>query len=322
MDIIYTTLGLLTEPWVLLVLVASVMFAAGNHIDEELLKKQKVGTLVIISGLFGLVLMAIFFSATFVTDATIALSKTDKLQAMGIGVLELAWVIPYLYATDRRGAVVAGPLFQGVPVIVFGFEAASGVIPPVMQIGGALLLVLGGILLSIEKEEDEDGETSHTFDWKTFGLMAGSVFIVALIYVWFKDVAEDETRYAAVGFWSGLGMFLSGAAIWLVFSPYRREFNKFVKNGDGKAFRLQFFNELLDAGGVYLVHLANVKAASLGITAGVVTSFTASQPIVIALLGALLVFFGYKQPDKNKMPWFLTGAAILLIAAGTVMVAL
>jgi hypothetical protein len=106
---------------------------------------------------------------------------------------------------------------------------------------GALLLVLGGILLSIEKEEDEDGETSHTFDWKTFGLMAGSVFIVALIYVWFKDVTEDETRYAAVGFWSGFGMFLSGAAIWLVFSPYRRDFspyrrdfNEFAKNVDSK----------------------------------------------------------------------------------------
>ncbi len=322
MDIIYATFGLLTEPWVLLVLVASVMFAAGNHIDEELLKMQEVGTLVIISGLFGLVLMAIFFTATFVTDATITLSKTDTLKAIGVGVLELTWVIPYLYATKRRGAVVAGPLFQGVPVIVFGLEAMGGTIPPVMQIGGALLLVLGGILLSIEKEEDEDGEISHTFDWKTFGLMAGSAFIVALIYVWFKDVAENEARFVAVGFWSGFGMFLTGVVIWLVYSPYRRDFNEFAKNVDGKAFSLQFFNELLDAGGVYLVHLANLKAASLGVAAGVVTSFSVSQPIAIALLGALLVFFGYKQPEEGRMSWLLSGTAILLIAAGTVVIAL
>jgi len=321
-DIIYATLGLLTEPWVLLVLVASVMFAAGNHIDEELLKKQKIGTLVIISGLFGSVLMAIFFAASFVTDYTITLSSADRLKAIGVGVLELLWVIPYLLATDRRGAVVAGPLFQGVPVIVFGLEAMGGIIPPVVQIGGALLVVLGGILLSIEKEEDEDGKTSHTFDWRTFGLMAVSVFIVALIYVWFKDVTEDETRYVAVGFWSGLGMLLAGAITWLVYSPYRRDFNAFAKNVDGKAFSLQFFNELMDAGGVYLVHLANLKAASLGVAAGVVTSFTASQPIAIALLGALLVFFGYKQPEENRMSWLLIGTAILLITAGTVLIAL
>ncbi len=321
MDILQSTLGLLKEPWVLLVLAASVMFAVGNFMDEMLLVKyeQGVGTLVIISGLFGLVLMAIFAAISFFTGDNLVLPLPTMLQAIGVGVLEQLWIIPYLYAMERRGAVIAGPLFQGVPVIAFGLEAMFGIIPPLMQIGGALLIILGGILLSIEKEEDEDGKTSHSIDWITVGLMTISVTLIALIYVLFKDAADGETGYVAVGFWSGLGIFLTGVTIWLVYGPYRRSFNKFMRHADGKAVGIQLLNEVMDAGGAYMTHLANV----IGPSVMVVTAFNASQPIAIGLIGALLGLFGVKHAATGgKTPWLLIGTAIALIAAGTVLVAL
>ena len=322
MDILNSTLGLLREPWVILVLVASIMFAVGNFTDELLLVKyeQDVGTLVIISGLFGLVLMVIFAVTAFFTGSNLDLPQGTALQAIGVGVLEQLWVIPYLYATKRRGAMIAGPLFQGVPVIALGLEAFFGVIPPLVQVGGALLIVFGGILLSIEKEEDEEGKTSHTIDWITVGLMTVSVTLIALIYVLFKDAAEgDAAGYVAVGFWSGLGIFLTGFAIWLVWTPYRRSFNKFMRNADGKAIGIQLFNEVMDAGGAYLTHLANV----IGPSVMIVTAFNASQPIAIALIGGLLALFGVKHAATGgKTQWLLIFGAIFFIAVGTVVVAL
>jgi hypothetical protein len=320
-DILQSTLGLLREPWVILVLVASVMFAIGNFADELLLVKyeQSIGTLVIISGLFGLVLMVIFAVTALFTGSNIDLPQPTALQAIGVGVLEQLWIIPYLYATKRRGAMVAGPLFQGVPVIALGFEAMFGVIPPLVQIGGALLIVLGGILLSVEKEEDEDGNTSHSIDWITVGLMTISATLIALIYVLFKDAADGEAGYVAVGFWSGLGIFLTGAVIWLVYTPYRRSFNTFMRNADGKAIGIQLLNEVMDTGGAYLTHLANV----IGPSVMLVTAFNASQPIAIALIGGLLALFGVKHAGaKGKTQWLLIFGAILFIAVGTVLVAL
>jgi drug/metabolite transporter (DMT)-like permease len=321
MDIIYAVIGLLTEPWLILVLVASVMFAIGNYLDEMLLGEyeQEVGTLVINSGIFGLVLMAIFATIAYFINTSVAPPSSIVYQALGIGVLEVLWVIPYLCATDRRGAMIAGPLFQAVPVIALGFEAVGGTIPPLIQIGGAVLIILGGVLLSIEKEENEDGETNHTVDWITVGLMMVSAVIIALIYVLFKDAADGADGYIAVGFWTGLGMFLAGLAIWLVVPKYRKDFNAFARNANGKAVGIQFINEIMDAGGAYLTHLANV----LGPSVMLVTAFNATQPIAIALVGALLGLFGIKHANSDsKISWLLIGVAIVLIAAGTVVVAL
>jgi hypothetical protein len=264
-------------------------------------------------------LATIFAVTTFFIGGSVLLSSSTIHQALGVGALEVLWVIPYLYATKRRGAMIAGPLFQAVPVIALGFEVYLGTIPPLVQIGGALLIVLGGILLSIEKVETKRGHTKHKVDWITVILMTFSATLVALIYVLFKDAADGVDGYVAVGFWTGLGMFLTGTAIWLVVPKYRRDFNAFTRNADGKAISIQLINEIMDAGGAYLTHLANV----LGPSVMLVTAFNASQPIAIALIGALLGLFGIKHASSgSKVSWLLIGTAIVLIAAGVVVVAL
>jgi ABC-type nickel/cobalt efflux system permease component RcnA len=92
-----------------------------------------------------------------------------------------------------------------------------------------------------------------------------------------------------------------------------------MRHADGKAVGIQLLNEVMDAGGAYMTHLANV----LGPSVMVVTAFNASQPIAIGLIGALLGLFGIKHAATGgKTPWLLIGTAILLIAAGTVLVAL
>ncbi len=321
MDILNAIQGLLSQGWFWMVVSASAMFAAGNYIDELLLGEyeQPVGTLVIISGLFGLVLTLGFASAAFLFQTTILIGNTLVLQAIGVGVLEALWVIPYLYATKRRGAVVAGPLFQMIPVVSGGLEYLLGSVPTMLHVLGSILIVGGGIILSVEEEEGENGETISRIDWITVGLMSLSVFLVALIYVLFRDAAE-EASYTAVGFWSGIGMFLTSLTIWLVCKPYRQDFNEFCRHTNGKALSVQLFNEFLDAGGAYLNHLANL----IGPSVMVVSAFNAAQPVFIGLFGlglGLLGINGFTASRGSLKVWLLIATSITLIAAGTVLVA-
>lgn len=322
MEILPSIVSLVSSPWVWLILVASVLYAAGNYLDELLLSKyeQEVGTLVLISTLFGTVIALVFFILAYWLDISIFLDQPIIIQALFVGVLEALWVIPYLYATERSGAIVAGPLFQAVPVFALGFESILGEIPPTMQIIGALIIVVGGILISIEKDEDEEGNVSNKINWLTILMMSISAVLVAMIYVLFRD-ASVATNFIAVGFWTGTGTFLTGLVIYSVWTPYREQFNTFCKGANYKAVGVQMFNEVLDAGGVYMTNLAN----TLGPSVMVVTAFNATQPIAVGIIGFLLSYFGVvsiSSDTTKKSGWFLMSFGILIIAIGIIVLAL
>ena len=134
-EIVNAVFSLMGSPWVWLILLASFMYAAGNYIDELLLSKyeQEVGTMVLISTLFGGVVVLIFLALAYFLEISVFLDAPILVQALIVGMLEALWVIPYLYATERSGAIVAGPLFQAVPVFALGIESFYGVIPPTLQ---------------------------------------------------------------------------------------------------------------------------------------------------------------------------------------------
>lgn len=322
MELITQILLFLTEPWFLMILIASLMFATGSYLDEHLLAKheQPIGVLVIVSGLFGIVLMVVFTLLALWNNVTLWLSVGLILQAVLIGVFELLWVIPYLYATKRRGAVVAAPLFQLVPVFALALEATLGTIPPTIQIVGATLLIIGGILISLEQNEEADGSTHHKVDWVTVLLMMLSVLLIALIYVLFRD-ASLETSYIGVGFWTSIGMITAAVLIWLLWAPFRRDFNVFCANASGRSIGLQLFNECMDSGGAYITHLAN----TLGPSVMVVTAFNATQPIVIGCIATAMAWFGYTTTStkpRSTLLWFCMLIAVILIATGAILVAL
>lgn len=315
MEILPNTISFLLQPWVLLVLGASLLYAIGNFIDELLIDdfEQPIGTLVMISGLFGGVIAIGFGIYALLFDVSLSLPTNLLLLAILIGVLEVAWLPSYLEAIKSRGALIAGPIFQAVPVIALAFEFVTGSLPRGIQIIGALVIVGGGLLLSIE--EDEENNTTSV-DWKTVLLMSLSVLIVAVIYILFKEVSGLD-GYTAVGFWSGIGMLLTTVLLWLFWQPYRRDFNQFTKETNIKAFLLQIINEFADAGGVYLTHYANV----IGPSVALVTAFNATQPIFILGIGAVLTWIGIiKSQKRSSFMHFLIVMGIMLIAIGTVLV--
>lgn len=334
MDILNAIFDLLTSGWFVVIILAGAMFAAGVFIDEFLTKKQAIGTLVIISSLFGLIVMAVFATIAFFTETDLYINQNRLALVLLIGAGEIAWVIPYLKATYRRGAVVVGPMFQLIPVVGGVAEAIFiGIIPPMVQIIGAILIVVGGFVLSIEEEENEDGSTTYVSDWKTVGYMAVSASLAAIVYVLFKSAAGPQmipsevsfwqkfnhvlASYTVIGFWTGLGMVLTGIAIWIVWKPYRDDFNAFCKKANSKMVALQLVNETMDSGGAYMTHLANL----LGPSVLVVTAFNAAQPIFILLFIPILLFLGFKTWDI-KYNWKVIAPSILTIAVGTSLLAL
>ena len=243
MDVLHALWGLLTEPWALLMLAASFLYAGMNYLDEWLLsrlggnaeaeeKSDAVGTLVIISGLFGLVIASVFgFVALLSPHHATQLNLGTKLtlQAMLVGLFEIAYLIPYLYATKRAGTLEAAPLFQSIPVIslVLGL-LFFGEVPPVVHIIGSIVNVSGAVILNIVPG-------TLKLDGRTIGLMLLSSTIVALIYFLFKGAAT-EGNFIGTAFWSGIGMFLASVLIFVFWPPYRRQFMEFCKTGSRSSF--------------------------------------------------------------------------------------
>jgi drug/metabolite transporter (DMT)-like permease len=309
--------SVLMEWWVI-VLVASFFFALGTHLDERLLIKhnQAVGTLVIVSSFFGLVLSLLFFLISSHLSVSLVMSTSNTMQSLLVGVMEIVWIVPYLYATRRRGALVAGPLFQCIPVVVVFLELFSGILPTPLQVAGIVFLVVGGIVLSIEKNEDESGKPVSNIDWTTVGLMGIAILLISLIYLMFKDAATaDDASYLAVGFWSGIGMTMAGVAFWLFYPPYRQDFNQFAAKVRRRPLSIQIFNEMLDASGAYLTHLANIIGPSIAI----VTALNASQPLFILLIGLYLTF--RNKGEYENIDWKQVAFAIIMISIGAIIVA-
>lgn len=318
MDIIVSVLGLLTSAWFMFALLANFASAGGTYIDEVLTRKYKqpIGVQVIVTGLFGFILVGIFGITAVLTKKSIDLPLITIVQAMSVGVLEQLYTIPLLYAIKRRGAIVVGPMVQLVPVITLGFGGILGLMPPAMQIVGVLLIVAGGVILSIEEPEDDE---AAKIDWITLGLAGLSSFLVALIYILFNETAENNDMFVAVGFWSGLGMGLAGITIWAVYRPYREVFNEFCRNADKEALGLQLANEALDAGGTYFMHKANL----LGPSVMVVTATGAIEPLAIGIIGFLVgIKHAADREASSRSRVIAISIAIIAIAGGTVLVAI
>lgn len=326
MDIVYSLWAFLTEPWALLALIASLAFACENYIDEWLLIRlgdktnnekdsEAVGTLVIISGLFGLVVACVFGLVAYVLPQTTIIIGADiGAQATFVGALEIAWIIPYMYAMNRVGTLKAAPLFQSVPVVaLFLGLFAFAEIPPMIHIVGAGAIVGGGFLLSLSEIEGK-----WNIDKLTVGLMLLASTIIAGVSFLFKDAAL-EGNFVATVFWGGIGMSLASVLLLIVCRPYRRQFVRFCHSVDKRGILVQVLNETVDMVAVLTQHAAMI----LGPTIMTVSALNAYQPVFILLIGWLLAKNGSKlhanQLQGNE--FLKKSTAIAFIAFGTVLIA-
>jgi uncharacterized membrane protein len=274
--------------------------------------------LVLISGFFGIIVAVAFGLMAFLAPtgiATLAISSKLQLQSIVVGMLEIVWLIPYLKAVNHAGAVKAAPLFQVIPVIslVLGLTF-FGEVPPVIQIIGAGIIIAGGILLDLTNVEG-----SWCVDKKTIRLMLLASTIIAGTTFVFKDTAH-EGNFIATAFYTGIGEAIMSCFIFLVYTPYRKQFLVYCKEADKAGLMVQLTNETIDAMAV----MTSFKAVTLGPSVMAVTAMNAWQPVFILIIGWILAKRGSKAHvallEANKLKQ--TAWAIGLLAVGTVLIAL
>lgn len=320
MEGIYAAWSLLTEPWALLAMAASFLYAVMNHYDTYLVKEvvgsedehDGVGILASVSGLFGFVTATSIALYAMFTGQSLIMEPTLVAQAAAVGALELVWLIPYLYATDRSGALESAPLFQSIPVfsLILGL-LAFGEVPPVIQVVASITIVIGGGLLNLVPG-------SWQLEWKTIGQMLFASLVIALAYFIFKDTAL-EGNFVATVFWGGLSMGVTTAILLLVYRPYRRQFVSFLASPQRGKLKHQGVNEVLNA----LSVLLSQRAMMLGPSVMAVTALNAYQPVFVLLISWVLIKFGV-GPNNTKLEGreaVKKTLAIALIALGTLLLA-
>lgn len=306
--------------WLLLVLAAQITWAVGIYIDKYLVSpstddsdEEAVGTLVLISSSFTLVVAGAIALYIFLTKGiaggleALALDTTNLSLALFVGVLEVVWLIPYLYALHHSDETVAPPLFQTIPI--FGFVLGFfffGETPSLTQLFAAGIILLGSLVLNLELMSEEAGGRKVVVHWKSVALMLFASLIVALASFVFKDSALDD-GYWGTAFWMAAGSFATGIGIWLTVPKFRREFNTFVRARNRRKIAINVMNETIDN----LAILAFYGAVLLGPSTALVQSTVAYQPVLLLVVGMVLARCG-----SNRHRQKLSGYGLMRRIAG------
>lgn len=321
----------MSTTWLFLLPFAHVTWAVGNFIDRYLLSRYKaqldsastVGTLVLISSFFALVvgtfiyLLAHGLAHEGVIDADpLDLSGKEVLLAMGVGVLEILWLIPYLYALDEADETQVCPLFQLVPV--FGFILGLTFfdeVPSSMELLAGCIILGGSLVLNMELRKKGTEEGRGGVNVRVVALMALASFIIALAAFLFKGTALEE-NYWGTAFWMSVGSFATGVVLWVVVPAYRRDFNAFVSRRDAFGITVNFVNEVADNVAI----LAFYGAVVLGPSTALVQASIAYQPLFVLLIGLLAARFGstFHQERLRGAGLAVRVVGILCIVAGSV----
>ncbi len=318
--------------WIILVLAAQLAWAFENFIDKYLLEECReegdgnddsaIGKLFLVSCFFNVVVALVIFGwgHFFGNGESFNLSGINLAIALGVGVLEMIWLIPYLHALNRSDEISAPPIFQSVPVFGFllGFFIFSE-IPTTIHIVAGSLILFGSILLNLElarEKREEEGIAAAKVDWITILYMLSASIIVAIAAFLFKIPAVEGT-YLATTFWMSIGSLLTGVVVWLCVPKYRREFGEFLRGSSTKVKVVNILNEASDG----VATLAFYGAILLGPATALVQSTVAYQPLILLGIGVVAARYGSaRHQHLSGSSLIRRGIGILIIVAGSLLI--
>ncbi|MCB9811825.1 EamA family transporter [Candidatus Nomurabacteria bacterium] len=325
LDVFAKTTLFFTLPWVIFSLLSTLSDVCVGFIDELLLQRLSTdsttesldmdapGQLLLVSGFFGLVISLIVYLAACLTDSvTLIFSKVSLVNAVGAGMIEVLWLIPYFYALQRGGALRVTPLFQSVPIfaLLFGYVLFAE-FPTTIHIVASLFILCGAFLLNYSPEIKQ-------LDKKTVGLMFLASSLISLGYFLFKDAAEIS-NFATALLGNGIGMALLSIVIWILWKPYRSQFWNRVRSFKFHIIALQTLNEGLYAISAFFNQLALVFGPSVML----VSTMNSFHPLFTLVIGGVLAKTGipvYEEAFKGTAK-YLKVSGILLIVIGTIVIA-
>lgn len=271
--------------WFAFAIVTPILVSAGNFIDKILTerfisKEASIWVLMFYSSLFSLIVFPIIWAFN---PSVINAPIVPVLLLMLAGVIELVSVFLYLNALRDEDASTVVPFFQSIPVfsLILGYLILGETIGMDQAIAG-LIIILGGVLLTLEFSEDRRRVRMRI---PTLMLMLGSSFSFALYDALFKFNALQESFWTSL-FWQHVGMALAGIALYCVMRQYRKDFKQNLKENGGKVFGLNVLNEVL-----YAVGMAFYAYALLLAPIAIVATATVYQPVFVFIGGLFFTLF-------------------------------
>ncbi len=297
--------------WFFIALINPIAHATVNHFDKYLLSRYikggSVGTLILFSSLFAVVVLPIIL---IINPG--ALANTTIWQALALmanGALLVTAIICYLYALSTDEASYVAPFFQLVPVIGFvlgyiflGEELLRN------QLGGMALIVLGGILLSLEFT---GGKIS--LRKKLVLLMLVSSLCYGANAIIFKAIAVEQGFMNSL-FWDMAGKVVFGVILFAAVKSYREQFINLIKTNRFTVIGLNSLNEVFALiGEIVIVYAVLIAPVAL------VQSVGGLQPAFVFIIGIILTLLfpklGQENLAKRALAQKIAGIGIITVGA-------
>ncbi len=278
--------------WVLIALVAPLLWSLLNHADKYLISKYARGTgvggLAILSSLFA------FVSLPFIDafhHAEIYSPKGDIVPLIVTGLLVALAVLWYLQALERDDASHVVPFWFLIPVIGYGLgifllgEHLEG-----DKLIGSVVTLAGAFILALEFDE------GFSVKKKTVLLMIGSSVCLALSNVVFKLFAEETSFWHSI-FWNQFGIGLFGLLCLLLIRKYRHDFVTVASAQTKAIIGLNLTGEVLQT----IAVMTNYFAMLLAPVALVLLLSYTFQPFFVFIEGILLTaFFPHISKERTS----------------------
>jgi drug/metabolite transporter (DMT)-like permease len=295
--------------WFFIALVAPIFHAIANHVDKHIIssyfKGVSVGSLIIFSSIFALLILPIIY---FINPSIFSISSFVIWALILNGALGLGYIIFYLYALFDEEASVVAPFFQLIPV--FGFILGYlflGEILTTRQGLAAAAIVIGAFILSL------DINNNLKLKKKLIYLMLSSSLLFALNNVIFKYFAID-TGFSISLFWTMVGQVALGIFLYIFVKSYRLSFVKVIKENSKKVLGLNVLNGFIillgDLGSFYALLFAPVA---------LVFAVSGFQPLFVFIFGIMLTLFfpklGKESLERNILIQKIIGILIIILGS-------
>jgi drug/metabolite transporter (DMT)-like permease len=267
--------------WLLIAILAPLLWASTNFIDKFLLSKyfkSGVGTLIIYSALIGL---PIAFLVAIFKPSVLSITLSTAIFIILNSFLYIIYLFPYFKALSKADASVVVPIFQTIPV--FSYFLAFFVLGETlstMQIIGSLLIIFGAVGITLKFKDKKIHLTKDVLF-----LQLSASFIVAVNYLFFKFFAI-QLDFWTVSFWQYLGFVILGIILLIFIKSYRNDFVLSFKRNSKSILGLNAINEILNIVATIIFTFATLLAPL-----ALVWVINGFQPLFVFLIGILLTLF-------------------------------
>ncbi|MDD3159747.1 MAG: EamA family transporter [Candidatus ainarchaeum sp.] len=267
--------------WLILTLIATILFAITNYIDKYLVKKHfnnNIIGLIIISCFISILIIPIFY---ILKPQVIFINPLTAIILILNGAMFLLYLFPYFKSLDLADTNTVICLFQMIPIIglILGWIFLKETIT-YNQLIACILIIFGTILISIDFKEIKLNKKVLIYMF----LASGIICLNDLIF----KIFAISIDFTTASFWQYTGYVFLGIILLILFKDSRKSLIKKLTK-QSALIKINILNEIINIVGIVLRSLA-----LLSVPIGIVQLVGGIQSANVFILGIL---FAYLIPN-------------------------